>query len=148
MQSLKQHFHSPKLGLFIIRLVAGSIFIFHGVQKLSNMESTVAFFASLGFGAFLAWAVAIIEVAGGLSLILGLWTKLFGALLAGIMIVAIFKVKFSMGFAAAEVDLMLLATAVSVIFSGCGRYSVCRLWHKDCAECAQNNGCSCNHGAK
>lgn len=142
MQSLKQHFHSPSLGLFIIRLVAGAIFIFHGVQKLSDMQGTVAFFASLGFGAFLAWAVALIEVAGGLSLILGLWTKFFGALLAAIMVVAIFKVKFAAGFSKAEIDLMLLATSIAVIFSGCGRYSVCALWHKNCDNC--NDGkCAC-----
>ncbi len=148
MQSLKQHFHSPSLGLFIIRLVAGAIFIFHGVSKLSDMQGTVAFFASLGFGAFLAWAVALIEVAGGLSLILGLWTKFFGALLAAIMIVAILKVKLAMGFQRAEIDLMLLATSVAVIFSGCGRYSICKLWHRDCKDCDQKNGCACNHGAK
>ncbi len=144
MQSIKQHFHSPKLGLFLIRLVTGAIFIYHGVGKLSNMEGTIAFFASLGFGAFLAWAVALIELLGGISLILGLWTKYFGALLAMIMIVSIIKVKASLGFVAAEIDLMLLAVSVSVIFSGCGRYSVCGLWHKDCNSCQGNKcGCSC-----
>ena len=147
MQSIHQHFHSPKLGLFIIRLVAGSIFIFHGVQKLSNMEGTVAFFASLGFGAFLAWAVAIIELLGGISLILGIFTKVFGALLSAIMIVAILKVKLALGFSAAEIDLMLLAVSVSVLFSGCGRYSVCGLWHKNCKSC-QGNKCDCSCEAK
>ncbi len=147
MQSLKQHFHSPRLGLFIIRLVAGSIFIYHGVSKLSDMHGTVAFFASLGFGAFLAWVVALVELIGGISLILGIFTKVFGALLSVVMLVAILKVTRHMGFASSEGALMLLAASVSVLFSGCGRYSACRFWHKDCAECAQKNGCACSHGA-
>jgi len=147
MQSIKQHFHSPKLGLFIIRLVAGSIFIFHGVQKLSNMEGTIAFFASLGFGAFLAWAVAFIEFAGGIALILGIFTKVSGALLTAIMLVAILKVKLPLGFAQAEIDLMLLAVSVSVLFSGCGRYSVCGWNHKNCGSC-QGGKCDCSCEAK
>ena len=144
MQSLNQHFHSPKLGLFIIRLVAGSIFIYHGVTKLQDMPGTVAFFASLGFGAFLAWAVAIIELVGGISLILGIFTKVFGALLSAIMIVAILKVTRHAGFMASEAALMLLAASVSVLFSGCGRYGVCGLMHKSCNSCQGNKcGCSC-----
>ena len=143
MQSLKQHFHSPRLGLFVIRLVAGAIFIFHGVSKLSDMHGTVAFFASLGFGAFLAWAVALIELLGGISLILGIFTKVFGALLSAIMIVAILKVTLHMGFAQSEGALMLLAASVSVLFSGCGRYSVCGWNHKNCTSC-QGNKCDCS----
>lgn len=143
MEKYSHHFHSPKLGLFIIRFVAGAIFINHGVMKLSNMEGTVAFFASLGFGAFLAWAVAIIEVAGGISLILGLWTKVFGALLAAIMFVAIIKVKLAAGFAKTELELILLAISVAVTFSGCGRYSICGWKHKDCSNC-QGDKCDCS----
>ncbi len=143
MEKYSHHFHSPKLGLFVIRLVAGAIFINHGVMKLSNMEGTIAFFASLGFGAFLAWAVAIIEVAGGISLILGLWTKVFGALLAAVMFVAIIKVKLAAGFAKTELELILLAISVAVIFSGCGRYGICGWKHKDCSNC-KGDKCDCS----
>lgn len=146
MQSLKHHFHSPRLGLFLIRLVAGTIFIYHGVSKLSNMEGTIGFFASLGFGAFLAWLVAFIELLGGISLIIGLWSRLFAGLLAVIMIVAIFGVSLSKGFVANETHLMLLATMVAVLFSGCGRYSVCAWDHKECKDCESNGRCGCQHG--
>jgi uncharacterized membrane protein YphA (DoxX/SURF4 family) len=78
MKALKHHFHSPALGLFMIRLVAGVIFIYHGISKLSDMPSTVGFFASLGLGAFFAWLVALVELLGGVSLILGLWSRFFG----------------------------------------------------------------------
>lgn len=144
MDLVKKHFHSPALGLFIIRLVAGSIFMFHGIQKLSSMEGTIGFFASLGFGAVLAWIVALVETIGGLALILGYFSKFFSALLAIIMLVAIFKVKWAAGFSKMEIDLMLLATTIAVLFSGCGRYSICGFWHKDCKNCNGGNcACSC-----
>lgn len=148
MELVKKHFHSPALGLFIIRLVAGVIFMYHGISKLSNMEGTVAFFGSLGLGAFLAWAVALVETVGGLSLIIGYLSKFFATALAIIMIVAIFKVKISMGFAATEIDLMLLVTTLAVLFSGCGKYSVCRYCHNGCADCSANGSCGCGHGVK
>lgn len=148
MKSIKHHIHSPALGLFIIRLVAGAIFMFHGISKLSSMEGTIGFFASLGFAAFFAWLVAIIETLGGLALILGYFSKFFSALLAIIMLVAILKVKWSLGFVALEIDLMLLATLIAVLFSGCGRYSICKLWHKDCTTCTEGHNCNCNCGMK
>jgi uncharacterized membrane protein YphA (DoxX/SURF4 family) len=145
MKALKHHFHSPALGLFMIRLVAGVIFIYHGISKLSDMPSTVGFFASLGLGAFFAWLVALVELLGGVSLILGLWSRFFGALLAIVMVVALLKVKIHMGFLPAEIDFMLLATSVAVLFSGCGRYSVCAYGH-NCNDCADKNKCGCQHG--
>ncbi len=142
MNQLHKHFFSPALGLFIIRLVAGVIFMFHGISKLSNMEGTVAFFASLGFGAVLAWIVAIVETVGGFALIIGYFSRFFSVLLGIIMLVAIFKVKWSLGFSKLEIDLMLLATLVAVLFSGCGRYSVCAWRHKGtCDSCTKDCGC-------
>ena len=146
MELIKKHFHSPALGLFIIRLVVGIIFMFHGIQKLSNMEQTIGFFATLGIGAFLTWVVALVETIGGLALIIGYFSKFFSALLAIIMLVVIFKVKWSAGFSAFEFDLVLLATTIAVLFSGCGEYSICKFWHKDCADCKDSSGCGCNHG--
>jgi uncharacterized membrane protein YphA (DoxX/SURF4 family) len=145
MEMIKKHIHSPSLGLFIIRLVAGTIFMFHGIQKLSDMEGTIAFFGSLGFGAFLAWAVAIIETVGGFALIIGYFNKFFSALLGIIMLVAIFKVKWAAGFSKMEIDLMLLATTIATLFSGCGRYSVCGWRHKNCNDC-KDGKCGCQHG--
>lgn len=143
MKALYQKFHSPALGFFLVRAMAGIIFATHGIMKLSSMEGTIAFFASLGFGAFLAWAVAIIETVGGIALVLGVFSKIFGALLTIIMLVALIKVKLPLGFVASEIDLMLLVTAIATLFNGCGKYSVCKFWHKDCADCKDNHNCVC-----
>ncbi|MDB4984655.1 MAG: DoxX family protein [Patescibacteria group bacterium] len=147
MKSIRHHFHSPALGLFIIRFVAGVIFLYEGIQKLNDMHGTIAFFASLGFGAFFAWLVAIIEILGGASLILGLWSKFFSFLLAITMIVAIIKVTGPVGIEMSFAPLLLLSVAIAVLFSGCGAYSICRFGHRNCNECADGT-CGCAHGMK
>ena len=48
------------VGLLIIRLAAGLIFLVHGISKLSDIESTTMFFASMGLGAIFAWLVVIV----------------------------------------------------------------------------------------
>lgn len=142
MKHLHKHFFSPSLGLLIIRIVAGSIFVFQGVTKLSNMEGTVAFFASLGFSAFLAWVVALIETIGGIAIILGYFSRFFSVLLAIIILVAIFKVKIGSGIQGAMADLTLLGMLVAILFSGCGRYSLCNWKHKGiCDGCDKDCGC-------
>jgi hypothetical protein len=47
--------------LLLIRLSVAATFIVHGWQKIGNMEGTIGFFASLGFGAALTYAVAATE---------------------------------------------------------------------------------------
>ena len=71
------------VGLLIIRLAAGLIFLVHGISKLSDMESTMMFFGSMGLGAFFAWLVAIVETLGGAMLVLGIFTRKAAAMLAG-----------------------------------------------------------------
>lgn len=146
MKSIHHHFHSPALGMFIIRLVAGVIFMFSAYMKLADMPMTIGFFATIGLGAFWAWLVAILELAGGLSLIIGIWTKFFSFFLSIIMIVAIYFTAKG-GIEMAMAPLLLLAISVAVLFSGCGAYSVCRWNHKNCQECA-NGTCACGHGMK
>lgn len=148
MKALYQKFHSPALGFFLVRAMAGIIFATHGIMKLSSMEGTIGFFASLGIGAFFAWLVAIIETVGGIALVLGVFSKIFGALLAIIMIVAIIKVKLPFGFMALELELMLLVTAITTLFNGCGKYSVCRLFHKNCSQCKGGHSCMCSCTSK
>lgn len=126
------------LGLLIIRLGIGAVFLFHGIQKLSNMEMTVMFFGTIGIGAFFTWVVALVETIGGIALIFGLFTKPFAFLFAIIMLVAIFKVKWSLGFMAFELDFVLLIASLGLVTAGGGSYSLERLLPK----CACNpNGC-------
>jgi putative oxidoreductase len=112
------------IGLLLIRVALGVVFLYHGVQKLGDMDKVVGFFGMLGFHASLAWFVAIVEAVGGAALILGVFVQIVGPALAIIMLVAIFKVKFGKGYPAMELDILLLLSLLGISATGPGKYSV------------------------
>lgn len=116
---------NPALGLFLLRLVVGLVFISHGVAKFQNMEGTITFFASLGMPAFLAYFVATVETLGGLALILGLFSRLAGILLAIVMVVAVYSVTWpSGGWTGSELELTLLASNLALALIGPGAWAI------------------------
>lgn len=82
----------------IMRVVLGIIFVFHAVDKfqmgLGNVE---AWFTSLGVPGFVAYVVVVIELVGGIMLILGLFTRYVSALFLIVLIGAIMTAKLSVG---------------------------------------------------
>jgi putative oxidoreductase len=81
-----------ELGLLLSRITLGQAFLLTGLGKLRNLESTTAFFASLGIPApgFHAAAIGGLELVGGGLLIIGLVVRPTAFLLLGTMAVAIF----------------------------------------------------------
>ncbi|MBZ5608460.1 MAG: DoxX family protein [Acidobacteriia bacterium] len=79
------------LAPLLTRLVIGTAYHFTGHGKLSNLQRTTEFFASLGipFPHFNAIFVSSLEFVGGLFLVVGLGTRIFAALLSCSMIVAL-----------------------------------------------------------
>jgi putative oxidoreductase len=81
----------------LLRIVAGSLFFLHGLQKLFGM------FGGLGghgatppvWSAF--WVAGAIETAGGALIILGLFTRPVAFLLCGEMAVAYFRTHYPQG---------------------------------------------------
>lgn len=117
--------HNADVGLLLIRVGLAAVFIVHGWMKLSNMDATVGFFATLGLSAALAWAVSLFEFVGGLMMLAGAYTCIAGGMLAIVMIGAIATVKGQMGFVGGyEFDAMLLLSAVGIALAGPGKYSV------------------------
>ncbi len=115
--------HNADVGLLLIRVGLAAVFVTHGWMKLSNMDATVGFFATLGLSAAIAWAVSLIEFVAGLLMLAGAYTCVAGGLLAIVMIGAIATVKGRMGFVGGyEFDLMLLLSAVGVALAGPGKY--------------------------
>ena len=81
------------LALLLLRLGIGIIFIHHGYPKLfGSTRATVQMFTHLGFPAFAAYLVGVVELFGGILLIAGLFTRIAGLLIAGEMAVALWKV--------------------------------------------------------
>ena len=113
---------------FILRVVLGLVFVVHGYPKLfGGFTQTVGFFDSIGIkpAKFWVFVVGAVEFFGGIALILGFATQIAAALIAINMLVAIWKVKFKMGFMNGyEFDLVLLIVALSLVLTGAGAYAI------------------------
>lgn len=118
-----------------IRIGVGLTFIFSGWSKLSNFA--VPFFTQLGIplpgvmGPF----ITFLELIGGLCILLGVGTRVFGALLICDMIVAILVARLGgqqgllalglpNGWNSIRTELLLLLGSLSLVFSGPGPASV------------------------
>src|SRR3954469_4763502 len=124
-----------ELGLLVIRVVVGLLFVGHGTQKLfgwfggHGLKGTAGFFDSLGMRpakqhAFLA---GLAEAGGGALLALGLLTPLGSAALIAVMTVAIITVHAKNGVwntgQGYEYNLVLAAVAFAVASIGAGDWS-------------------------
>lgn len=125
-------------GALILRVVLGIIFFVHGLVKFQGgIGNTVGWFDSIGIPGGIAYVVAIIELVGGMALIVGFGTKIVSALLVLLMIGATLKVKLAVGFlgngqmAGYELDLALLAIALYLAINGSKQYSLGQLIGKD-----------------
>ncbi len=151
MKKLIDKMYNPpnaKLGQLVLRVTLGSVFLIHGIQKLSNMEGTVGFFGMLGFSAFWAWVVALVEAIGGAAVIFGIGTRIAASLFAIIMIVVIVYVKKG-DFKKEELDIVLLGLSLGVGLIGCGSWSLCHTCHKgDCKTCSVDGTCACDCKSK
>lgn len=114
--------------MLLVRLSMAATFIVHGWMKIQNMEGTVGFFASLGFGVAATYFVAYVEFIGGILLLLGIFTRLVGVLFAVTMVVAIYAVHWQNGFnnmtGGYEFNLLLLACSVAIALVGPGKISL------------------------
>jgi len=119
------------LGLTVLRVITGTIFVAHGAQKLFvyGLDGVAGGFAQMGipFPTIVGPLVGIVELFGGLALIAGLLTRLAGAGLAVNMLGAFLLVHLPAGFFLPngyEFVMMLGASAITLTLTGAGRYSI------------------------
>jgi putative oxidoreductase len=126
-----------ELGLLVLRIVVGLLFMGHGAQKLfgwfggHGLEGTAGFFQQgLGLhpGKLHASGAGAAEFFGGLLLALGLLTPLAAAALIGTMTVAIATVHWTKGVwtteGGYEYNAVLMAVAFAVTAVGPGNWSL------------------------
>jgi putative oxidoreductase len=117
----------------ILRVAAGIVFLVYGWNKLQNPAGWQDMMTGLGFPApvVLSWFVLVLELVGGVALIVGFLVRPIALLFAIEMVVSSVTVKLSLGFApqgatGIELDLALLAAALALVILGPGRPSVDR----------------------
>ena len=129
----------PKLaaGLLLARLMTGFIFIMHGYQKLidNGVGATQNGFAAMGVPLpdISAVALIILELTGGLALILGIWSRVAGVLLAAAMLGAMYFAHRDAGFFAQEGGfeyvLLLAIISAALALTGPGPWSLEGMLH-------------------
>lgn len=116
----------------VLRLIIGIIFTAHGWGKLQDGPSAFAgFLTTLNVPApeIVAWLVTLLELVGGIMLILGILTRILALLFTLLMIGSNLLVKVDVGLigeqgAGAELDLALLAGVVAIALLGPGKLAV------------------------
>ncbi len=124
------------LGLLILRLVVGLLFVGHGAQKLfgiwggHGLKATAGFFEQIGLkpGRFHAAAAGLMEFGGGLLLAFGLFTPFAAAILIAVMTAAVITVHFAKGLWSTnggfEYNLVLAAASFALAAIGAGSWSL------------------------
>jgi putative oxidoreductase len=126
-----QRSDSAAIGLAVLRVLLGVVFIVHGAQKLFvfGLPGVTAGFGQMGvpMPAITAPLVAILEFAGGLALVAGLFTRIVSFALAIDMLGAIAFVHLKNGFfmpQGYEFALTLFVALVALVLSGPGAFSL------------------------
>ncbi len=117
------------IGLLIIRLTVGWMFYISGELVMPNLESHGDYFVSLGFPRYMAPFVVYTEYIGGLMMMAGVATRLWAALLVGIMGGALMtqhydKVSESLDKLFYHQDFLLMLVMLVLVVLGPGRVSV------------------------
>ncbi|MBM7772747.1 putative oxidoreductase [Actinokineospora baliensis] len=123
------------LGLFVLRVTLGALFVGHGLQKVFGLLEGpgIGGFAKVlaGFGfqqtTLLSWVTGVTELGAGALLILGLFTPAAAAGVLGVMVNAIWvRVDIDLFAGDVELEAIYAAAAFALLFAGAGRISLDR----------------------
>lgn len=128
----------------VIRAVVGYGFIAHGYAKLARgPDAFAAILAALDVPAphLMAWATIVVELAGGLAVLVGAYLAVATVPMAAVLLTAMFRVHLHNGFSSIklsavtadgpqfgppgyEVSLLYLACLAALVLGGAGPLSV------------------------
>ena len=130
-------------GPAVLRLAVGAVFMAHGAQKLFGVwggagpGGTAEFFTQIGLTPSypLALLVGVVELIGGLMLVLGAFTVAASLVLLIDMAIAVWKVHLPHGFFlnwaltpnqghGYEYNLVVIAALVTLMLTGAGAFSL------------------------
>ncbi|HEY6919964.1 MAG TPA: DoxX family protein [Tabrizicola sp.] len=75
-------------GILALRVTTGALFLFHGLVKLFvfTPAGTAGYFESIGLPGALGYLTMLVEIVGGLALVLGIRTRLVSAALVPVLL--------------------------------------------------------------
>ena len=118
-------------GFVPLRMVVGVVFLMHGVQKVFDfgLHGTTDLLDKLGIPlpAFFAVVIIVVELLGGMAIVLGLFARWAAALLAIEMTVAILVARLGGGFFTPygyEFELTLWGACLTIAALGTGGISL------------------------
>jgi putative oxidoreductase len=134
----------PGLFALPLRLIVGYGFLEHGYAKLARGPDVfIGILHAIGmpFAFFLGWATIVIEVIGGLLILIGAFVPLASAPMIVVLLVAILTVHLPNGFSSIkliaydgsgahfgqpgyETDLLYIAALLALCFGGAGPFSL------------------------
>lgn len=127
MSNSTSHLTEKSWGLSFLRIHLGIILLAHGWLKVSvfTIAGTVGYFASLGLPSIFAYLIILGEIIGGITLILGIQTRLTALFCLPILIGATFVHLnngwlFSAEGGGWEFPASLSIIALAIIFMGSG----------------------------
>lgn len=126
----------------LVRAATGLFFVPHGLQKLFGMwggdiARTAEGMARQGLEPAWFWAyyIGVLEVVGGLMLVVGVLTRPVAALFVGFMAVAAFHVHMKLGWfwsnRGMEVPLYLMLICLAIMIRGGGNLSIDRTLRRE-----------------
>ncbi|MGQ8869559.1 DoxX family protein [Myroides sp. TSA_177.3] len=119
------------LGKFILRLGVGGLMIFHGIHKIIHgHDMIIEQLAAKGYPTWLWLGVPVGEIIAPILLIVGVFTRLSGVLIAFTMVMSMILVKGGGSFAlsattggiGAELNVLYLVGALAIAMIGPGSY--------------------------
>lgn len=126
-------FRSPSsrgvsIGLAVLRIAAGAVFLNHGYQKLFvfGLSGVTGAFTHMGvpLPGVMGPLIALLEVFGSIALIFGFLTRPLALAFVCDMLGAILLVQLKNGFSHYELEFLLCASGLALFFTGAGRFSV------------------------
>ncbi|TQS73842.1 DoxX family protein [Rhodobacteraceae bacterium] len=92
--------HLAGVGILVLRAVTGALFITHGLIKLVvfTPTGTMGYFTSLGLPGWMGVATMMVELAGGIALVLGIFPRVVAALMVPVLLGAALMAHVPNGF--------------------------------------------------
>ena len=140
----KWHGLPPGSSAVVLRAIVGCGFMAHGFAKLSKgPDAFAAILHALGVPAphLMAWVTILVELSGGLAVMLGAFVWAASIPMVAVLLVAMFTVHLPYGFSSIklmavtsagaqfgppgyEIDLLYIACLAALIIGGCGPMSI------------------------